>query len=443
MRGAVIITFIPKQDSDLTQVKNYRPISLLNNDYKLFASILAKRMKKLLQEVIHKDQAGFLPGRQMKDNIRNIINILEYLTARNEKQAMLIFVGAEKAFDNISWEFMLKKLEAMHVRQEFFNGIKAIYTEQRAKLFVNNVTTEDIKITKGTRQGCPLSPLFILVLEIFLRSIRKNKLIRGVTVAHNEYKVKAFADDLVLAVEELSRSVKEVLEEIEQFGQVAGFILNKKKTKIIAKNMEQGLIETMQQQIGIEVVKKVKYLGIWLTPKNIDLFQNNYTPMWNGIKRDLEVWGRMKLSFWGRISTIKMSMLPKMLFLFQTIPIIKGAVIFKEWQRTISRYTWQGKKPRIQFANRCERKRTWVPAESITDEYLVEEFHSLFPDKPKPLARFWEEEFGPTDDEGFSCLCLCGFSCLRRGGSGGVRGRRIRLGSSTSGKRSERMGGWF
>lgn len=54
------ITLIPKQDTDLLQVKNYRPISLLNNDYKLFASILANRLKEILMEEIQKDQVGFL-----------------------------------------------------------------------------------------------------------------------------------------------------------------------------------------------------------------------------------------------------------------------------------------------------------------------------------------------------------------------------------------------
>uniref|UniRef100_A0A670INW4 Reverse transcriptase domain-containing protein n=1 Tax=Podarcis muralis TaxID=64176 RepID=A0A670INW4_PODMU len=333
------ITLIPKQDSDLLQVKNYRPISLLNIDYKIFAGILARRMKNILLENIHGDQAGFLPGRQMKDNIRNIRNIIEYLSARCDKQAILMFVDAEKAFDNIIWDFLLKHLEYMEVGTEFFNRVKAIYTEQKAKLIINNVVSEEIKIAKGTRQGCPLSPLlFITVLEVLLNSIRQNKKIKGITIGQNEYKVKVFADDLVITIEDPTSSIKEILEELEQFGKVAGFKLNKKKTKIMAKNMDLSVTEEMQQQTEIEVAKKVKYLGIWITLKNIDLFKNNYERVWKGIRKDLEVWGKLKLSFWGRIATIKMNVLPKMLFLFQNILVIKGTKIFKEWQREISKY---------------------------------------------------------------------------------------------------------
>uniref|UniRef100_A0A670ICM2 Reverse transcriptase domain-containing protein n=1 Tax=Podarcis muralis TaxID=64176 RepID=A0A670ICM2_PODMU len=344
------ITIIPKQDSDLTQVKNYRPISLLNTDYKIFAGILAKRLKKILIKIIHKDQQGFLPGRQIKNNIRNIVNVIEYLSDRCDKPASLIFVDAEKAFDNVIWEFMLKNLKFMEVGQEFYNGIEAIYTDQKARLIVNNTITEDIKISKGTRQGCPLSPLlFIVVLEVLLNAIRQNKQIKGIMLGVNEYKSKAFADDVVLTVEEPTDSIKEILNEMEQFGELAGFRLNKKKTKMIVKNMDRDKIELLQQRTEIEVVKKIKYLGIWLSDKNIDLYQHNYIPVWKGVKRDLEIWARMKLSFWGRISMVKMMILPKLLFLFQTIPIIKGTKIFKEWQRAISRYVWEGKKPRIKF----------------------------------------------------------------------------------------------
>ncbi|CAI5787440.1 Hypothetical predicted protein [Podarcis lilfordi] len=338
------ITFIPKQDADLTQVKNYRPISLLNTDYKIFAGILARRLKCLLSEIIHKDQAGFLPGRHMKDNIRNIVNMLEYLSVRIDKQVIMMFVDAEKAFDNVIWDFMLKNLEHMEVGKDFYNGVKAIYTEQKAKLIINNSVTEEIKVQKGTRQGCPLSPLlFIMVLEILLNSIRQNGKIKGVEVGQNVYKTKAFADDLVIMTEDPTITMAEILKEIDQFGEVAGFRLNKRKTKMIVKNMDQSIIETIQHQSQIGVVKKVKYLGIWLTPKNIDLFKNNYEPMWREIRKDLEMWGRLKLSFWGRINTIKMNVLPRLLFLFQTIPIIKGSRTFKQWQRVLSRFIWQGK----------------------------------------------------------------------------------------------------
>uniref|UniRef100_A0A670IDL4 Reverse transcriptase domain-containing protein n=1 Tax=Podarcis muralis TaxID=64176 RepID=A0A670IDL4_PODMU len=344
------ITLIPKVETEKTQLRNYRPISLLNVDYKIFADILASRLKKVLNEVIHKDQAGFLPGRHLFDNTRNIIDILELLQTNINTKAVLIFIDAEKAFDNISWKFMKKNLEGMGVGRGFENGIEAIYSEQKAKLIVNNVVTEEFHIEKGTRQGCPLSPLlFISVLEVLLNMIRRDRQIQGITVGVKQYKLKAFADDLVITLQEPESSTKRVLELIQEFGRVAGFKLNKQKTKVLGKNLTPLEIEGFQKERELTVVKKVKYLGVNLTPKNLNLFKDNYEKCWSEVKKDLETWSRLKLSLLGRIAAVKMNVLPKMLFLFQTLQVVDRAECFGKWQRDISKFVWQGKKPRIKF----------------------------------------------------------------------------------------------
>uniref|UniRef100_A0A670ICH5 Reverse transcriptase domain-containing protein n=1 Tax=Podarcis muralis TaxID=64176 RepID=A0A670ICH5_PODMU len=344
------ITLIPKVETEKTQLKNYRPISLLNVDYKIFADILANRFKKVLNEVIHKDQAGFLPGRHLFDNTRNIIDILELLQTNINTKAVLIFIDAEKAFDNISWKFMKKNLGGMGVGRGFENGIEAIYSEQKAKLIVNNVVTEELQIEKGTRQGCPLSPLlFISVLEVLLNMIRKDRQVQGVRVGVKQYKLKAFADDLVLTLQEPESSTKRVLELIQKFGRVAGFKLNKQKTKVLGKNLTATETEGFQKETELNIVKKVKYLGVNLSSKNLNLFKDNYEKCWSEVKKDLEIWSRLKLSLLGRIAAIKMNVLPKMLFLFQALQIVDRVECFGKWQKDISKFVWQGKKPRIKF----------------------------------------------------------------------------------------------
>uniref|UniRef100_A0A670K7G8 Reverse transcriptase domain-containing protein n=1 Tax=Podarcis muralis TaxID=64176 RepID=A0A670K7G8_PODMU len=344
------ITLIPKLETEKTQLKNYRPISLLNVDYKIFADVLASRFKKVLNEVIHKDQAGFLPGRHMSANTRNIIDILELLQTDINTKAVLIFIDAEKAFDNISWKFMKGNLKEIGVGLGFENGIDAIYSDQKAKLIVNNVVTEEFKIEKGTRQGCPISPLlFISVLEVLLNMIRGDGLVEGIQVGAKQYKLKAFADDLVLTLQEPESSMKRVLQLIQDFGRVAGFKLNKQKTKVLGKNLTDTESERFQRETELTVVKKVKYLGVNITAKNLSLFKDNYEKCWLEIKRDLDSWSKLKLSLLGRIAAIKMNVLPKMLFLFQTLQIVDKTECFRKWQKDISKFVWQGKKPRIKF----------------------------------------------------------------------------------------------
>lgn len=120
-----------------------------------------------MSDLICEDQAGFLPSRPLKDNVRNIINIIEYLEVHNEKQAALIFLDTEKAFDNVSWIFMKRVLKKMDLGKIFLKAIEAIYTEQRANIIVNKTISDGYTVMKGTRQGCPLSPLlFILISEV-------------------------------------------------------------------------------------------------------------------------------------------------------------------------------------------------------------------------------------------------------------------------------------
>ncbi|CAI7935372.1 Hypothetical predicted protein [Podarcis lilfordi] len=83
--------------------------------------------------------------------------------------------------------------------------------------------------------------------------------------------------------------------------------------------------------------------------KNLSLFKDNYEKCWTEIKRDLDSWSKLKLSLLGRIAAIKMNVLPRMLFLFQTLQVLDKMGCFQKWQRDISKFVWQGKKPRIKF----------------------------------------------------------------------------------------------
>lgn len=74
------ITVLPREDN-VTQVSNYRPISLLNVDIKLYAKILANRLLPLLPNLISLDQVGFVPGREARDNTLRALNIHHWLTS--------------------------------------------------------------------------------------------------------------------------------------------------------------------------------------------------------------------------------------------------------------------------------------------------------------------------------------------------------------------------
>ena len=95
-----IIRLIPKKDKNLSYLKNWRPISLLNTDYKIATKALAMRLKKVLPNIINNAQTGYLPGRFIGENIRLISDILHY-TADQNLEGIALFIDFEKAFDSL------------------------------------------------------------------------------------------------------------------------------------------------------------------------------------------------------------------------------------------------------------------------------------------------------------------------------------------------------
>uniref|UniRef100_A0A2D4PM45 Reverse transcriptase domain-containing protein n=1 Tax=Micrurus surinamensis TaxID=129470 RepID=A0A2D4PM45_MICSU len=112
-----------------------------------------------------------------------------------------------------------------------------------------------------------------------------------------------------------------MIEELEKYGEISGFKINRDKTKMLVKNITIRNKKELKKVMGLQITKKIKYLGIWLIAKCSTIKEDNYTKLFNQIKKDLEKWGTLQLSLLGRIATIKMNVLPKILYLFQTTPI--------------------------------------------------------------------------------------------------------------------------
>ena len=98
---------------DPSNIKNYRPISLTNTDYKLLAHVLTNRLHNVLYKIISTDQTGYIKNRYIGTNIRKIINAVDYLES-TKKTGILLMLDFEKAFDTVEWSFLFQTIFLGH-----------------------------------------------------------------------------------------------------------------------------------------------------------------------------------------------------------------------------------------------------------------------------------------------------------------------------------------
>ena len=215
-------------------MKNWRQLSPVNVDAKLGSKTLAKRLEKVLPDVIHFNQIAFVEGRIIFYAIRTIDDVIEYARYK-DIPGILVAINFEKAFDSLNLNFLLRVLHAFNFGPSFIPWIRVLYYKASSCVMNNGLTTGPFALSRGVRQGDPLSPyLFIIALETLAIQIRDDS-IKGIKIRDEPVKLSLFADDMTCFIKG-SSSYTNLFVTLKTFGKCSALKINKKTEALALAN---------------------------------------------------------------------------------------------------------------------------------------------------------------------------------------------------------------
>ena len=331
-----VITLLYKKGKR-EDIRNWRPISLLNVDFKILSKLLAERLKKVLPDIIHTDQRGCIAGRYVGENIR----LIEDVIGAKDDESLVLLIDQEKAFDRVEWKWLFKVLEAFNFGRTFISWIHTLYNQAKTSILTNGVQSAYFGISRGIRQGDAMSALlFIIQIEPLAEKIRKTSELKGIDIITNdtqsEVRIAQYVDDTSIFLHDKDY-LAPCLEIIHKYENVSGSKLNKTKTKaLLTKATVDG-----ESFDGIEFINgPEKVLGVAIS--NSDDCSGYWNQIIKKLKSTLTIWSGRDLSFEGKIHIIKSIGISTIMYAIEMKHIEEPYI--KEINKLLWNFLWSGKK---------------------------------------------------------------------------------------------------
>ena len=238
-------------------------------------------------------------------NIRLVDDVIEYYE-RMQKKGIILMADFSKAFDSLEWDFMYKSLDFFNFGPSFKKWIETLYNSPVVKIKNNGHLSDEFKMTRGIRQGCPVSALiFILSIEILGLKIRQQDEIKGLDLGYPDKLVKTvqYADDCIAFLNN-KNELCTVLNLISEYGKASGLTLNFSK----CEGIWLGVDKTRQKDcklFGIKWPDQNRCLGVYVGYSRDKNLKRNWDEKIDKVKHILTSWKDRDLSLFGKVQIIK------------------------------------------------------------------------------------------------------------------------------------------
>ncbi len=194
--------------------------------------------------------------------------------------------------------------------EHFISMIKTLYHSPAASVITGNIISPSFPLQRGTRQGCPLSPLlFCLSLEPLAQAIRKSEV--SIKIHDHNHSISLYVDDIILYLDHFDVSVSSIIKEFDNFSSLSGYKINWSKSALMPINNVK-LNSSITSFIPVK--KSFIYLAITIYKNIHKIARDNFNNILVKVKNDIQRWKNLKVSLQGRISTVKMNLLPRFNF---------------------------------------------------------------------------------------------------------------------------------
>ena len=170
-----------------------------------------------------------------------------------------------------------------------------------------------------------------MAIEPLSIALRSSLLLRGVGRGGEEHRVSLYADDLLIYVSNPGASAPVIVSLLNNLGYFSGYKLNYQKSECFPIN-----------DLAIHIKQ-----GINITRSFTSLLGANFTPLNNKMKADFRRWSSLPLTIAGKVQSVKMNVLRKYLYLFQSLPLFLTKSFFQSVNTSITSFTWNNKFPTV------------------------------------------------------------------------------------------------
>ncbi|XP_038992144.1 uncharacterized protein LOC120115525 [Hibiscus syriacus] len=291
--NATAIAFVPKTPN-AGMAKDFRPISCCSVVYKTITGIIVARLACFFPGMILPNQSAFIKGRSIVDNTLLAQEIVRGYSHSSLSPRCTLKIDLRKAFDSVSWDFLMNVLTSLGLPGRFRDWITACVIGARYYVAFNGSLVGFFKGKRGIRQGDPLSPyLFVLIMNV-LSHLLNVAAKEGLTRFHPKCKRVplthlSFADDLLIFCHGAEDSILGVVGVLEVFYKMSGLQLNAGKSELFSCGVHEDVLKRVQVTTGFKLgTLPVRYLGVPLVTRK--LTAKDCLPLVDKIISKLALW---------------------------------------------------------------------------------------------------------------------------------------------------------